>query len=95
MHAAKVAVKDGTLCLYGPGGELRLKLGENAATWSQKILHPKSRAEKLGLKAGCQVAVVNLSDVILARRTAGLKDVKLVSFSPTETALKFVRPLKS
>jgi hypothetical protein len=158
---AKVAARNGTLTLGSPEGELQLELGERAAIWAGKILHPKSRAEKLGLKAGDQVAVINLSDpefeteltksavakasasgkspcdfvflgaeqpeeltkirdivprlkergalwivypkgqsripesgVILAGRATGLKDVKVVSFSPTLTALKFVRPLR-
>jgi hypothetical protein len=158
---AKVTARDGTLILCGREGELQLELGEKAASWAEKILHPKSRAEKLGLKPGSQVAVINLSDpefetelaksavalvsarsrsqrdvvffgaqqttelakivdilprlkergalwivypkgesnipgsdVISAGRAAGLKDVKVGSFSPTQTALKFVRPLK-
>ena len=158
---AKVVALNGGLSLFGPEGELRLELGEKAVAWAEKILHPKSRAEKLGLKAGSQVALINLSDsdfrkelaksaaevasvrskslcdfvffgaeqasdlakicdlvprlkergalwiiypkgqpripessVILAGRAAGLKDVKVVSFSSTQTALKFVRPLQ-
>jgi hypothetical protein len=159
---AKVSVAQGTLSLFGPEGELRLVLGKKAGVWSEKILHPKSPAEKLGLKAGIRVLVVNLADtdfqaelakstveitaarsksqsdlvffgvqeaselvkipdlvprfkergalwiaypkgqsrisesaVILAGRAAGLKDVKVVSFSSTQTALKFVRPLQT
>lgn len=158
---AKVSADRGTLSLFGPEGELRLELGKKATVWSEKILHPKSRAEKLGLKAGTQVLVINLPDpefqaelaksaveitaarsksqsdlvffgvedapelakipglvprfkergalwivypkgqsrisesaVIQAGRAAGLKDVKVVSFSSTQTALKFVRPLQ-
>src|SRR5258707_5800352 len=158
---AKVSVDRGTLSLFGPEGEIRLELGKKVTVWSEKILHPKSRAEKLGLKAGTQVLVINLADtefqaelaksaveitavrsksqsylvffgvedapgltkipdlvprfkergalwivypkgqsrisesaVIQAGRAAGLKDVKVVSFSSTQTALKFVRPLQ-
>jgi hypothetical protein len=157
---AKVVADNGTLSLCGPQGELRLELAEKAGVWAEKILHPKSRAEKLGIKAGSEVLLMNLLDaefeaeldrsgavllparskarcdllfwgaqkaaelpkipdllprlnergalwivypkgqshipessVILAGRAAGLKDVKVVSFSPTQTALKFVRPL--
>jgi hypothetical protein len=158
---AKVSADGGTLSLFGPEGELRLELGKKATVWSEKILHPKSRAEKLGLKAGTQVLVINLAEtefqaelaksaveitaarsknqsdlvffgvqdapeltkipylvprfkergalwivypkgqprisesaVIQAGRAAGLKDVKVVSFSSAQTALKFVRPLQ-
>jgi hypothetical protein len=33
-------------------------------------------------------------DVLSAGRKAGLKDIKVVGFSPTHTALKFVIPVK-
>src|SRR5258707_12561322 len=54
---AKVRVDRGRLSLFGPEGELRLELGKKATVWSEKILHPKSRPVKLGLKAGTQVLV--------------------------------------
>jgi len=149
-------------------GELRLKwndgsavfeLGECAEKWADKILHPKSTAEKLGIKPGLTVSVCAVRDadfmrelrasasafsntkllqesdlilmgasesadlsningvhpalaasgalwivypkgkqeikeveVIEAGRAAGLVDVKVVKFSETHTALKFVRP---
>jgi hypothetical protein len=98
---AKISADRGILSLFGPEGELRLELGKKATVWSEKILHPKSRAEKLGLKAGTKVLVINLADTEFqaelaksAGRAAGLKDVKVVSFSSTQTALKFVRPLQ-
>jgi hypothetical protein len=151
------------------GGELRLEtadglavfeLGAAAGKWCAKILHPKTRLEKLGVKAGARVTLVgdfdaeflaeletctkniikdksatnsewifsavessrglpqvsklakNMkgatalwvvypkgqkqiteSDVLGAGRKAGLKDVKVVGFSPTHTALKFMIPL--
>jgi hypothetical protein len=149
-------------------GELRVEtkdeafvfdgLGSAAAEkWRDKILHPKSRIEKLGVKPGTRVAIVGGSEaafskelkqakaeivangdaelvfltlaledgtagvakaakklkgaaglwvvypkgkkeltevgVISAGRKAGLKDVKVVGFSPTHTALKFVIPV--
>ena len=149
-------------------GELRLKwndgsavfeLGERAEKWADKILHPKSIAEKLGIKPGLTVSVRAVRDadfvrdlragakafsstkllqdsdlifmgasesadlgdidgvlpalaasgalwvvypkgkqeireveVLEAGRAAGLVDVKVVKFSETHTALKFVRP---
>ena len=150
------------------GGELRIKtqegdfafaVGGAAEKWREKILHPKSRAEKLGVKAGSKVVVlgemeslfmaevrqnkasvtdeagaadllflpvanpaglkkvggtakklkgaaglwivypkgkkeITEADVISAGREAGLKDVKVVGFSATHTALKFVIPLE-
>src|SRR5712664_512987 len=150
-------------------GELRLQtaeglavfhLGAPAEKWCEKIRHPKSRIEKLGVKADAKVSLIgdfdagflaeigkltkslskskvaadsewiffavdskkDLSavsktskcmegaaalwivypkgqkhitenDVLAAGRKAGLKDVKVVGFSSTHTALKFVIPL--
>src|SRR6202021_1460562 len=59
---AKVAARNGILTLRSSEGELQLELGERAAIWAGKILHPKSRSEKLGLKAGNQVAGINFPD---------------------------------
>ena len=150
-------------------GELRLQtaeglavfhLGAAAEKWCDKILHPKSRIEKLGVKSGAKVSLlggfavdflselnaltkavskgklaadtqciffaansktelaalpkisksmigasalwivypkgqkqITENDVLAAGRKAGLKDVKVVGFSATHTALKFVIPL--
>jgi len=151
-------------------GELRLRTAEGLASfylgattsgkWLEKILHPKSRIEKLGVKPGAKVSLIGEfeaeflrevgdvtksiskgkaaldsehiflaveskegistlsknakgmsgaaalwivypkgqkhiteNDVLAAGRKAGLKDVKVVGFSATHTALKFVIPL--
>lgn len=150
-------------------GELRLQtaealavfhLGAGAEKWRDKILHPKSRIEKLGVKPEARVCLmgefgteflrelagltksvkkgkvaadsawvffaadskealsalpkisksmkgaaalwivypkgkthITENDVLAAGRKTGLKDVKVVAFSSTHTALKFVIPL--
>lgn len=150
-------------------GELRLQtteglvvfhIGTQAEKWCEKILHPKSRIEKLGVKPGARVALlgefdagflreldghtklvskwkaardtdcifltaaakkdlgelskvakamqgaaalwvvypkgqkeITENDVLAAGRKTGLKDVKVVGFSATHTALKFVIPV--
>ena len=151
---------NGELRLEIPEGLAVFALGANAEKWCEKILHPKSRMEKLGVKRDASVSVIgefdadflgelrantknisngNLSDgaawiffsaasskelsqiaklgkslkgeaalwvvypkgqtqitendVLASGRKAGLKDVKVVGFSPTHTALKFVIPL--
>ncbi len=158
MKSVKAA--DGTLRVAGPDGVAEFELGPQAAKWAGKILHPKSRLDKLGIKPGAVVSCVGLcddsflgelrertreialgkprsdsdciflgaeskgdfkrigplvkslkksgglwivypkgqehiteNDVLSAGRKAGLKDVKVVSFSATHTALKFVIPL--
>lgn len=155
-----VKATDGTLRIAGPEGVAEFELGPQAAKWAEKILHPKSRMDKLGVKPGDLVSVIGPSgeeflpelrertsqiaqskprgesdwiflgvesmgdfkrigpllkslkksgglwivypkgqkhitenDVLAAGRKAGLKDVKVVSFSATHTALKFVIPL--
>jgi hypothetical protein len=137
-----------------------LELGAQAPKWADKILHPKSLIDKLGVKPGMRISVVGLGDgdfrrdlatrtqdlvegkaapdsdliflganglkdldrlrtlqksiqpngaiwvvypkgqkhiteagVFAAGKQAGLVDVKVASFSPTHTALKFVIPV--
>lgn len=151
---------DGELRLQTPEGLVVFQLGAAAEKWCEKILHPKSRIEKLGVKLGAKVSLlgkfdaeflrelgeltkfinqgkaasdsewiffaadskaelagtskiakimqgatalwivypkgqkeITENDVLAAGRKSGLKDVKVVGFSPTHTALKFVIPL--
>jgi hypothetical protein len=155
-----VEAAKGELRVAGPNGLAIFELGETAAKWREKILHPKSRIEKLGVKRNARVSVlgefdkdflrelseltdnvdngamaddaewiffaapskkelsrvpkhakkmkgsvalwvvypkgqkeIRETDVIAMGRDAGLKDVKVVGFSPTHTALKFVIPV--
>jgi hypothetical protein len=168
IQSAKVVNDD--LQLRWAEGMASFELGAaTAAKWREKILHPKSRIEKLGVKAGAKVALIGFGkadealldeikertrqitkmakgdfkpdtdwiflkaetkkelaqlsgiskgmrgaaalwivfpkghpkgeekitegDVLSAGRATGLKDVKVVGFSPTHTALKFVIPV--
>jgi hypothetical protein len=152
---------DGTLRLQATDGPVCFELGAVSEKWCQKILHPKTRAEKLGLKSGIHVSLlgdfdqvflkelrattenihegklnastelmflsvnstkdllsainkvaksirgstslwvaypkgkkeITENEVLSAGRKAGLKDVKVVGFSSTHTALKFVVPV--
>ena len=153
---------DGELRLQTADGLAVFHLGAASEKWCEKILHPKSRIEKLGVKPGAKVSLlgefeadflhevgsltksvskgkinsdaeciffaadskgdvgslsktsksmqgraalwiiypkgqkhITENDVLAAGRKAGLKDVKVVGFSPTHTALKFVIPLAS
>ena len=146
-------------------GVVTFELGASTAQkWREKILHPKTRIEKLGVKPGTKVSLIGFEnldeefvkelesakavmmpadntspkdcdsiflsidaqkqltqivkiarkmlgavalwivypkgkqhltegDVLSAGRKAGLKDIKVVGFSPTHTALKFVIPV--
>jgi hypothetical protein len=152
---------NGELRVATNDGVLTFEVGTAAEKWREKILHPKSRAEKLGVKQGTTVHLlgkfesdfvkeledaeaqviragtaanvdrtffaadsasalagiaglarkmkgaealwivypkgrkdITETDVIAAGRKAGLKDVKVVAFSSTHTALKFLVPLE-
>jgi hypothetical protein len=152
----------GDLRIDTPEGEAIFELGATADKWLVKILHPKTRLEKLGLNAATTVLLLgDFSEefkqeldklaasptpdepvaanacifllanspadlrsvakvaktlvkavslwivypkgqkditevaVIAAGRKAGLKDVKVVAFSATHTALKFVLPVSA
>ena len=158
IKSAKVV--DGELRLQIAEGLAVFHLGPAAGKWCDKILHPKSRIEKLGVKPGDRVSLlgefepeffrevtgltetvgkgkvasdsecvflagdskqglgalakiskamkgaaalwivypkgqkhITENDVLAAGRKIGLKDVKVVGFSATHTALKFVIPL--
>jgi hypothetical protein len=156
-----VKAASGELRVQTAEGLAVFQLGAAAEKWREKILHPKSRIEKLGVKSGQKVLLlgefqaeflrelgsltksvskgdaspdsewiffaadsksdlarlskisksmkgaalwivypkgqkqITENDVLAAGRKSGLKDIKVVSFSPTHTALKFVIPLAS
>ena len=160
MKSVKAA--DGELRVQTAEGLAIFHLGAAAKKWREKILHPKSRLEKLGVKPEAKVSLLNEfgfdeefvrelgvltknvsvdkigvdterifvaanskgdfnslakiaksmrgaaalwvvypkgqkeiteNDVRAAGRKVGLKDVKVVGFSATHTALKFVIPI--
>lgn len=163
LSSLKSVVAQGSeLHLKWPQGSAVFELDGHAEKWAHKILHPKSTAEKLGIKPELVVSALAISDtkfvedlragaksfsdsrplkdseliffgadnaaslararklsrslasagalwivspkgkqeireieVLAAGRAAGLVDVKVVSFSATHTALKFVRPKAS
>src|ERR1700759_1950324 len=53
-----VKAVDGGLRFQTEEGPAVLELGPAAEKWAEKILHPKTRAEKLGVKSGMQVATI-------------------------------------
>jgi hypothetical protein len=78
--------KDSALIVFGAESRADLsrvktlssRLSPAGALW---VLYPKGQKH------------ITENDVIAAGRAAGLKDVKVVGFSPTHTALKFVIPV--
>src|SRR5262245_43453315 len=57
-----VRASDGVLSFRFGGEELSLRLGAHAPKWAERILHPPSRLDKLGVKPGQRVCVVGLDD---------------------------------
>lgn len=57
-----VTADAGELRFKTPDGLVVLKLGTTAEKWREKILHPKSRIEKLGVKRGARVELTGKFD---------------------------------
>jgi hypothetical protein len=62
-----IDARDGVLHVNAGDSVVRLALGAAAAKWAEKIRNPPSRADKLGVKAGQSVWLVNGTDDTLAR----------------------------
>ena len=159
-QVSKITARGGTLSVTFPDGTASFDLGTAAPRWAEKIQHPPSRLQKIGVKPEWRVSAIGVDDTVflkelegrvahlsigrlatdsdaiffgvtkeveLARleklkallkpngalwiirpkgrpeiskgatmaagKAAGLVDVKVVGFSPTHTAEKFVIPL--
>ena len=57
-----VSAADGVLRLEFAGGPAELELGKAAEKWAEKIVHPPSRLDKLGVKAGTTVRLLGEFD---------------------------------
>ncbi len=66
----KVEPRQGWLEILSPEGSLGLQLGAASEKWAQKILHPPSRLDKLGIKAGMRVSIIGLKDESLRAEIA-------------------------
>src|SRR5262249_7160696 len=58
----RVEARAGKLALEWAEGKAVLDLGDQAARWAEKIRHPPSLLDKLGVKAGARVSVIGLDD---------------------------------
>jgi hypothetical protein len=57
-----VSAKDGTLRVEHANGIACFVLGEAAERWAEKIRSPRTLADKLGVKRGMQVAVLDVEE---------------------------------
>src|SRR6476660_4513205 len=62
-----VTAADGELRIRTKDRELAFAVGAAAEKWREKILHPKTRVEKLGVKAGLRVAVIGEAEKEFAK----------------------------
>ena len=59
---SRVAARGGTLSVTFPDGSATFDLGPAAPKWADKILHPPSRLQKIGVKAGWRAAAIGVDD---------------------------------
>jgi hypothetical protein len=93
----KIAIKDlqsvtadgGRLHLDFPGGPASLELGAAAEKWARKILHPPTRADKLGIKPGLSVRLAGEFD---REFHLELRDIRMVTGKAKVDLLFFAAP---
>ena len=66
-----VTAEQGRLTIEHAGGTAVFDLGAEAETWAHRIRHPKALVDKLGIKPGHKVVVVNLDDDAFLGQLAG------------------------
>jgi len=84
VRTAQIA-RDGSLAITHAGGQftLRFDSAADAPKWADKILHPPSLCDKLGVKPGQQVAVLGIDDVDFLREiTARLGRTPATKITP-------------
>src|SRR4030095_9161623 len=62
-----VTASDGELRIKTKDGAFVFRVGAMADKWREKILHPKTRVEKLGVQAGTRVTLLGNVDTGFAR----------------------------
>jgi hypothetical protein len=67
----QVSAEGGALRLTHQGRKLELSLGPRAAKWAEKIKSPRSRIDKLGIKAGEAVLLLGVTDRSLEAELRG------------------------
>jgi hypothetical protein len=67
---SKVSARGGTLSVIFPDGAASFDLGAAAPKWADKILHPPSRLQKIGVKPEWRASAIGVAD------TAFLKELE-------------------
>jgi hypothetical protein len=58
----RVVAKDGKLTIATADGDASFDLGDAAAKWADKILHPPSRLDKIGVKSEWRASAIGVDD---------------------------------
>ncbi len=78
-----VKAVDGELRFHTEEGPAVLELGPAAEKWADKILHPKSRIDKLGVKSAMQVSLVGkFDDEFQKELNAATKNISVGKIAP-------------
>ena len=64
---SKVTARAGTLSVTFPGGTASFDLGAAAPKWADKILHPPSRLQKIGVKPEWRVSAIGVDDTVFLK----------------------------
>ena len=80
--------RDGVLHVNAGDGTVKLALGAAAAKWAEKIRNPPSRGDKLGVKAGQSVLLMNGTDDDLTRELT-TRGATIVTRAPTPVDVIF------
>jgi hypothetical protein len=63
-----LSARDGVLTVTHAAGSIRLSLGDDAEKWRSKIAEgPRTRAQKLGIKPGTRVMLIEVNDPSIGR----------------------------
>ena len=98
-----ISVTDGWMTVTFPGGVASFELGARAPRWLQAITHPKPVIDKIGVRPGMRVALVDVDDdkfraqlVQRAEVVAGMpQDCDLIFLAaPERAALAKLAPLR-
>lgn len=75
---SSLVARQGALHIEHAGGEARFEIGAAADKWAEKIRNPRTLLDKLGVKAGMRVAVIDVDDAAfraqLAERTSDVSE---------------------
>jgi hypothetical protein len=69
---SKVSARAGMLRVTFPDGSASFDLGVAASKWAEKILHPPSRLDKIGVKAAWRVSAVGVDDAAFLQELNGV-----------------------